>query len=295
MMYYILRILVGGISLLPMAMLYAFSSVTKFLIFDIAGYRKDIIHKNLKQAFPHKDEYSLRQIRKEFEQSFCDQWFEMMKLLSMSKEELQSRIRCDWTIFKAYAEEGISCNVLLGHQFNWEWANAITAVANEQMFVGLYMPQKPKAVDRLVRKIRSRMGSVLVEATSAHKSIGAFEGSVYLKGLIADQVPGNLKRSRWYSFLGAPCPFMTGPEWTAMKEKTAVAFAEIIKLKRGYYEIRLIEITRNASLERPGFITDRFVRLLSQSIQNQPANWLWSHRRWKRQLPPNTEVINLDS
>lgn len=293
MLYYFLYGLVYLMSLLPLAALYVFSTFVRFLLFDVFKYRRGVVEKNLKQAFPTLDDFSRKKMRREFEQGFCDLWVEMLKLLSISKADLHRRMQCDWSLFAEYERKGISCNVLLGHQFNWEWANAVTADANVQRAIGLYLPQKPAAVDRLIKKIRSRAGTFLIDATTAHKTVDTFSDRTYIKGLIADQVPANLKRSRWYHFLGAPCPFMTGPEWTAATEKSAVVFMALRKVRRGYYSVTLTEISKDASKEIPGYITDRFVALLEAEIRYQPANWLWTHRRWKRALPEDTEVFSV--
>lgn len=290
MLYYILYGLTYVVSLLPLSALYILSTFARIVLFDIIKYRRTVVLRNLRQAFPELDEMEIKKIQLDFEQNFCDQWIEMVKLLSLSRNSLHRRMQCDWSLFSEYQRRGISCNVLLGHQFNWEWANAATADANAQLFIGLYLPQKPAAVDKLIKKIRSRTGTLLVDATVAHKTVDTFSEHTYIKGLIADQVPANLKRSRWYDFLGAPCPFMTGPEWTASTERSAVVFAALRKVKRGYYTLTLNEISADASQEIPGYITDRFVALLAAEIRYQPANWLWSHRRWKRTLPEGTEV-----
>jgi KDO2-lipid IV(A) lauroyltransferase len=36
-----------------------------------------------------------------------------------------------------------------------------------------------------------------------------------------------------------------------------------------------------------GQITEAHTKLLEKEINNQPANWLWSHKRWKRGVPEN--------
>ena len=55
------------------------------------------------------------------------------------------------------------------------------------------------------------------------------------------------------------------------------------RVKRGYYEIEFTEIALPEEFKElaMGEITERFVRILDRSIQKYPADYLWSHRRWK--------------
>jgi len=53
------------------------------------------------------------------------------------------------------------------------------------------------------------------------------------------------------------------------------------KIKRGYYEVEIIDITGKPTETVPKEITEKHVRLLEETILEEPAYWLWSHRRWK--------------
>lgn len=55
------------------------------------------------------------------------------------------------------------------------------------------------------------------------------------------------------------------------------------RISRGYYEIEFTEIASPLEFDSLpiGEITERFVRILDKSIQQFPADYLWSHRRWK--------------
>lgn len=293
MLYYLLYAVIYLLSILPFSVLYLISDLGRWIVFGLFRYRKDIITDNLKQSFPELSASAILQIKKEFEQSFCDQWIELIKLLSISPKSLQKRVSMDTSLFEQYAQEGKSCSLMLGHQFNWEWGASTLQLNVSQDLVGYFMPQKPEGLNRLIIKIRSRMGVKLIDVTQIKALKNKFADGVHIKGLISDQVPGNTTTSRWYRFLNRPCPFTTGPEKVSVKNGLAVVYCSIIKQKRGHYQVVYKEICPDASAVPEYFITDRFVQLLQSSIQKQPANWLWSHRRWKRVLPENTIVQDL--
>ena len=84
-----------------------------------------------------------------------------------------------------------------------------------------------------------------------------------------------------YSFMNRAVPFFRGPEQLATRNKAAVVFAGIEKLKRGYYKITLHKYTDDASQLPEGQVMQDYVRFMEQQLRHQPENWMWTHRRWK--------------
>jgi len=75
--------------------------------------------------------------------------------------------------------------------------------------------------------------------------------------------------------------FMVGGDRIAAKLKQAVLYPEIIKPKRGHYELTFKFIEEGPAHEGKNKCIKTYVGLLEQNIMKQPALWLWSHRRWK--------------
>jgi KDO2-lipid IV(A) lauroyltransferase len=63
------------------------------------------------------------------------------------------------------------------------------------------------------------------------------------------------------------------------------------KTKRGYYEMELKLITEEADSKNWGEITEEHTRLLEMEIQKAPQYWIWSHKRWKREVPTDLEQL----
>lgn len=61
-----------------------------------------------------------------------------------------------------------------------------------------------------------------------------------------------------------------------------IYFADVRRIKRGYYHCDLKRITVSPE-EYPDYeLTDRYAALLEEMIRREPAYWLWTHNRWKR-------------
>lgn len=279
-MYYLLLFILYPLSLLPFRVLYILSEGMYLLLYYAIGYRKQLVMDNLRHAFPEKPEQEIQAICKKFYRNFCNQWTETLKLLSISEQELNRRIQGNWEVFHQLHNEGRNTYALLGHTFNWEWANVACQYNCEQQFAGVYMPQKSKAADKLLNKIRSRSGAWLI-SMKAKRGFERLNNVQYIVGLIADQNPPVIKAATWYSFMNRETPFFNGPEVLAKRANAAVVFAGIKKIRRGYYEIELEKFADNGATLPKGELMLAYVRFMEEQIKAQPENWMWTHNRWK--------------
>src|SRR5678809_318100 len=126
-MYSIVYGLLYLVSLLPLRVLYLFSDFAYFIIYYVAGYRKKVVLDNLSIAFPEKTESEKKQIAKEFYRNFTDNFIETIKLISAGKNFLRKHYICDTQLFEELYRQGKKCQVHLGHNFNWEFANQAMA------------------------------------------------------------------------------------------------------------------------------------------------------------------------
>src|SRR6476620_4991534 len=97
-MYYLLLIVLYPIALLPLRVLYLLSDVFFFVLYYLLDYRKQLVYDNLKHAFPDKTDKELKSIRRKFYRSFCDQWIETLKLLTITEKELNKRLTSNWEL-----------------------------------------------------------------------------------------------------------------------------------------------------------------------------------------------------
>ena len=84
---------------------------------------------------------------------------------------------------------------------------------------------------------------------------------------------------------------ITGTETLARKLKTGVIYFDLSHISRGHYRLTLRPIAEDASLTSPMEITRRYTELLQQSIDRDPADWLWTHKRWKKPVELPVEEI----
>ncbi|GAA0532842.1 lysophospholipid acyltransferase family protein [Chitinophaga japonensis] len=284
-MYYLLLILAYAVSLLPLWILYRLSDVLYLLVYYIARYRRAVVQANLRQAFPGKTPAEITLLERKYYRNLTDMMVETIKLLTMSRRQLQRRFICDLTVLHELYRQGKSCQLHLGHNFNWEWANLFCIQGVRYPFLVVYMPLTNKAVDRLFRHFREKSGSKLIPANDIRNSMAPWLSKQYLIALVADQNPSDPRRCYWFPFLNKMTAFYKGPEMTARRHNIPVVFVDIRKVKRGYYKAEL-QLQFESPLQEPeGKITEAFAQFLEKNIREQPEVWVWSHKRWKHAYP----------
>lgn len=255
------------------------------LLYRITKYRIQVVLTNLEQAFPEKSAAEHLDICEKYYRNLCDSIVETIKLLSISKNELNRRMTCNWEVFDAMTTLNRNGQGYMSHQFNWEWGTVLCNWNSPRRFHGLYLPLSNKAMDRLFYYMRSRSGTGLTKLDDMQQEMNSIQSRETLWGFIADQNPATIRRASWHDFMHRKTAFFKAPEILARRYNNLVYFGEIVKLRRGYYHINLKLAFDNPRETRDGEITEAYVRHLEESIKRQPANWVWSHRRWKHVFP----------
>jgi len=68
-----------------------------------------------------------------------------------------------------------------------------------------------------------------------------------------------------------------------------IFYAHLDKDKKGYYSARFELLTDTPNATHYGEITEKMMQWLEKDIRQDPACWLWSHKRWKHKRPETTE------
>ena len=285
-MYYIIYPLLWLISLLPFRVLYVFSDAIYFLVFHVFAYRKAVVLSNLRIAFPDKTEAERIVIAKQFYHNMIDTFVESIKFITLSKKQALQRSSANFDVLDQALSSGKPVYAFGCHQFNWEYVNILFPLHLNVPFIGVYMPIANRAFDRIFYDFRKRYGTVLVPATQFKNQREELLKGQYVLAWAADQNPGHPANAYWLKFFGKPAPFVTGPAKGAIKSGAIVVMAEMQRLKRGHYHFAMRILTESANSFEPAQLAALYRNELERVIRQDPANYLWSHRRWKYDWKP---------
>lgn len=276
------------VSKLPYRALYVISDIANLVLYNIVRYRRDIVRRNITSAFPEKSLEECISIERGFYKWFCDYFVETVKLMSVSRQELLSRIefRGIDKIEECF-DRGQTCAGILGHYGNWELLSATGLVIKKhpEAVIGLiYHPLRSQLFDRLFINMRQSMGGVCVPKKDILRYLVSFRSQnlMNLFGYIADQAPRYRNIHLWLPFLNHDTPVFTGAERIMRKMNNAVFYIDVERPERGKY-IYTFKLMTDKPGEMPEFeITKKFFVMLEQTIRREPRFYLWSHNRWKR-------------
>jgi len=292
--YFVFYGIVFPLSKLPFSVLYPISDVFYFIAYNIIGYRKKVVWENLKNSFPEKTNAELQIIRKQFYHNFCDLIVENIKFFSITPEEAKQRCAiANPEVIDNLYEKNACIYALTGHLGNWEFAGIGAGLGVKFWPVVSYKPFSSEAFEQMMTEIRNRYFSIVpyynvkteTEYTIATGLFRVNKKNPERKPIfvfLPDQAPSKKNSFYWVNFLNQETAFYTKVADMAQNYKLPMVFCDIQRLQRGYFIVHLTLLTDNAANETALDITNKYIELLEACIQKNPANWLWSHRRWKR-------------
>ena len=280
-MYYIVYGFLYLVSLLPFFILYGIADICFVIIYFLTGYRRDIVFRNLRNAFPEKNEKEIRSIARRFYRNFIDNWVETIKLLSISKKNLNKRISGNFEIFHRLHQSGKGVQVNLGHFFNWEIMTLHAGINQPSTFLTVYLPQNSKIMNKLIYRLRARWGNPQLPSYDIARAIIPWRKKQYLLALGADQRPLYPTNGYWLYFMHQPAPFVKGPEKFARLLNIPVVVMTTTRPKRGHYHFDYFLLADDPNNLPDGELMRRYVQHLEKNIRLKPDLYLWSHNRWK--------------
>jgi len=274
------------LSWLPFPVLYATARIAYLLLYYVAGYRKAVVRENLGKAFPEKNEKEITVLAKKFYLQLAQVALEIVKARRMNKADFRQRVKIvNPELMQRCSNDYQDSVILLTiHQGNWEWMlHGVTCAMNIPIDP-VYKPLHNKTVDRLIFDIRSQFGSRPLSMARATRDILRRRREFRVFVMVADQSPVRRERSYWTEFMNQQAAVYTGAETIAKMTQFPVLFAQCRRRSRGHYELEFHELARPPYDKDSHAITDSYVRMAEQAIRSEPQSWLWSNRRWKRDL-----------
>ena len=287
------------LGLLPLRVHYALGRFVTWLLQYVVGYRRDEVMHNLTKAFPDEKVWDLRVVRKEFYRHLGEViaetvWFgacrgpkrlHRQRLVEIDNPELVA----------TYREASPGMVILAGHTGNWEIIGGIAAYnysdipspLSEENYCVVYRALSSRVWGEIMRDNRTAPlhdrkaydgyldSKELIRYAFKH----AGEGKAY--GILIDQRPYfHSPADIEVDFMGQRVKTMTGGAALARKFNMAVLYQTARRDRRGHYTLHYTPICGDASKMSVEEIMKKYYALLESDIREQPANYLWSHKRF---------------
>ena len=280
-MKYLLLILLWIFSLLPIQILYLISKIIRFIVYDILCYREKVVIDNIQNTFIEKSQTEVIKLKNNFYDYFFELIVEIIKLLSISNNELNKRFTfSNINVIEQALKKNKSVIVVVGHYGNWEWALRSASNLIDTKIIGVYKRINNTIFEWLLLKIRSNTNVLPVEIKSLPRElVNNNEKKIY--AIVADQSPTLEQSNVRINFLNRDTLVYTGVEKISKKYNMPVFYLNIKLTSKGYYESTFEEINSKNINGKKLEITKEFFSKLENQIKSEPKLWLWSHKRWK--------------
>jgi KDO2-lipid IV(A) lauroyltransferase len=203
--------------------------------------------------------------------------------MTISEKEMKKRFTfSNVEIIKDIESQNKSIALMCAHYGSWEWIFILQTYVETKGYA-IYKRLANKYFDKLVKRIRAKYNSHLITTKESIPILmqSKRDGKLTICGFVSDQSPKVDKAFHWNEFMGIKVPVHTGAEMLAKKLDMAVVFFGVKRLKRGYYETTFNTIALNPKEYSNYEITDIFLKLVEDQINEAPEYYLWTHKRWK--------------
>ena len=283
--FHIVKWWMGFLSIHPYWLLYLKSDFYYVLTYHLIRYRRKVVRENLLRSFPKKDAKAIKTIEKHFYRNLCDLFVEAPKMLNMKPDGYKYRINyTNPELLTQLYEQHKNVFYAIPHSGNWEWFGKMTCDLTAHNCMAVYKKVQNPVFEQLMLYLRTKdVPLEMVESNSALRRLTQLRDSCNAVLMVADQTPHGLASDYWTEFLHQDTCWFTGLERIAKMLDYAVVFVAMKRTGRGRYEVTFELIADQPKETEKGYIMEQYVRCVERFIQEQPDNWLWSHRRWKHQ------------
>lgn len=251
-----------------------------FKLSRIFKYRQGVIIQNLSRAFPEKNYREIKALNRDFYRYFGALLIDSVYLFSWQRHICLKRVKfTNVDLLQPYVHEKRQIVCLLGHFGNWEYLNALPHYLPCPVNAA-YKPLSNRLVDKMMLDVRGRFGLRLIPDKQILRSLMKQQGTPQFSFFIADQFPGR-NQGEPVQFLNQPTTMFNGAEKIARALDAVVCYLDMKKDEKDVWNMRFSILSESGATAAPGEITQKFAHALEQSIQADPAIWLWSHKRWK--------------
>lgn len=287
------------LSKLPLGFHYFMGDILSWLACKGLRYRADVVWINLSRAFPDLKYGDIKRIYKDFYKHLGELVAEFIWFGGSSYKRLRKqgivRLKNINTLSDLY-EKAPSVTLLSTHCGNWELLGGLPgydsddggslAFSEKEIYV-VYKKMTNEVSDRVFALNRiAPLELVGTECEVESKNILRFSIANKDRKCLyiypADQAPyKGAGKHPIGEFMHQPTNAMIGSMGVACKLSHAVVYMKMKRVDRGHYEMSFIPICEDASKMKPEDILRRYYDLLEEELNETPANWLWSHKRWK--------------
>jgi Kdo2-lipid IVA lauroyltransferase/acyltransferase len=267
---------------IPFRVIYWMSDGMRPLLQHVFKYRRNVVRTQLRECFPDWSDAQLMATETAFYSNISDVLLEAIKGLGTPAHQILRRMHYpNPDVISDHLRAGRSVIMTGSHHCNWEWAALTVAQHIDGEVVGVYKKLSNPLVERYVRVTRARLGMTLKEMKETMQTLAERKNKAAAYVLMADQWPSNVTRAHWVTWMGRETACLPGVDFISRAHQMAVVYYEVTRQGRGRYTLTFSELIVADAQTPEEAVTQITQKRIEAQVKADPANWLWSHKRWK--------------
>jgi len=286
LVYLVFRACLLLIRLIPIELVFLVGLCGGEATYWLLRNRRQLSLRNLTRAFHgQKSPAELRALNRQHFQRLAANLLCCFKIDTMSRDEVLKRVTVEKpaSLEVPPEEQRTGWVAMISHLSNWELFGALTALFPDYRFGAVYQKLANPFIDRFLREMRAQAEITLFERKEGFLRCNDFLRAGGAIGVLVDQSAGYA--GLWTPLFGrlASCSTLAA----SLAIRTDVPVVPIAIYTRGL--ARWTVVASEPLPQNPADdveeLTARINRQLEQQILRSPADWLWSHNRWKPLRP----------
>jgi KDO2-lipid IV(A) lauroyltransferase len=262
-----------------------FTGLSRLFYYFVPRQRLIAAH-NLRRAFPEESDDEILRIARGVYRNMGTVAAEFFDIPRLTKENIGELVEAEGIEHCRRAlEKGRGILFFGAHFGNWEIEAVAVSLLVKPLGV-IYRPLDSVFLDHLVLKVRSATGNIPIPKNRAMRAMLRHLKRNGMLGILIDQ------NVAWYEgvfvdYFGRPACTTDGLALLALHTEAPVLPGYMARLPDGRYRLVLgpeVEVVNTGDHEADLLAnTQRFTRIIEETVRKYPDQWLWVHQRWKTQ------------
>jgi Kdo2-lipid IVA lauroyltransferase/acyltransferase len=256
------------------------------LFYHLVPRQRLITTHNLRRAFPEKSDDEILRIAKGVYRNMGIMAAEFFDIPLLTKENIGELVEAEGLEhYRRALDKGRGILFFTAHFSNWELSAAAGALLMKPAVI-IYRTLDSALLEHLVLRVRSASGNTLLPKEHAMRAMIRSLKRNEIVGILIDQ------NVAWYEgvfvdYFGRPACTADGLALLALHTGAPVLPGYLVRLPDGRYRLVIgpeVEVTRTGDRAADVLAnTQRFTKVIEETVRRYPDQWFWVHQRWKTQ------------